>query len=99
MKILRTAQAGSLESQDIMITVKKGKAGTGLIIHLESPSAVQYGRKIHEEIESVIKDFALEDIVIQAIDKGALEFTIKARTETAIKRAIHMEARKNVKGC
>ena len=92
MKILRTAQAGSLESQDILITVKKGKAGTGIIIDLESPSAVQYGKKIHQEIESVIKDFEIEDVTIQAIDKGALGFTIKARTETAIKRAIQKEA-------
>ncbi len=92
MKILRTAQAGSLESQDILITVKKGKAGTGIIINLDSPSAVQYGKKIHQEIESVIKDFEIEDVTIQAIDKGALGFTIKARTETAIKRAIHKEA-------
>jgi len=92
MKILRTAQAGSLESQDILVTVKKGKAGTGIIINLDSPSAVQYGKKIHQEIESVIKDFEIEDVTIQAIDKGALGFTIKARTETAIKRAIQKEA-------
>ena len=92
MKILRTAQAGSLESQDILVTVKKGKAGTGIIINLDSPSAVQYGKKIHQEIESVIKDFEIEDVTIQAIDKGALGFTIKARTETAIKRATQKEA-------
>lgn len=92
MKILRTAQAGSLESQDIIVIVKKGKAGTGIKINLESPSLVQYGRKIREEIESIIKNFDIEDINVQAIDKGALGFTIKARTETAIKRAIQKEA-------
>ncbi len=92
MKILRSAQAGSLESQDILVTVKKGKAGTGIIINLDSPSLVQYGRKIHEEIEFVIKDFEIEDVKVQAIDKGALGFTIKARTETAIKRAIKKES-------
>ena len=91
MKILQTAQAGSLESQDILITIKKGKAGSGIDIDLESPSTVQYGRKIREEIESVVKKYAIEDIAIQAIDKGALGFTIKARTETALIRAIQKE--------
>ena len=87
MKILRTAQAGSLESQDILVTVSKGKANSGLIIDLDSPSAVQYGRKIRNEIEFIVKQYELTDVHINAIDKGALAFTIKARTETAINRA------------
>ena len=91
LKILRTAQAGSLESQDILITIKKGKVGSGIIINLESPSSVQYGRKIREEIECIVHEYAIEDIDIQAIDKGALGFTIKARTETALDRAIRQE--------
>ncbi len=91
MKILRSTQAGTLESQDILVTVKKGKTGTGIVINLESSSSVQYGRKIREEIESIIKEFEVEDVNIQAIDKGALGFTIKARTETALSRAVQKE--------
>ncbi|NHJ85771.1 MAG: citrate lyase acyl carrier protein [Asgard group archaeon] len=87
MKVLRTAQAGSLESQDILITVKKGKTDSGVIIELDSPSNVQYGRQIRNEINIIIADMGIEDVHIQAIDKGALGFTIKARTETALKRA------------
>ena len=87
MKIVRTAQAGSLESQDVLITVQKAKPDTGLVIELDSPSAVQYGSKIRNEIESVVKNFDIDDVYIKAVDKGALGFTIKARTEVAIKRA------------
>jgi citrate lyase subunit gamma (acyl carrier protein) len=87
MKIKRTAQAGSLESQDILVTVSKGKPASGLVIDLDSPSSVQYGRMIHAEITSIVENLGIEDIHIQAIDKGALGFTIKARTEVAIKRA------------
>ncbi|MGC9779690.1 MAG: citrate lyase acyl carrier protein [Candidatus Heimdallarchaeota archaeon] len=87
MKIVRTAQAGSLESQDVLITVQKGKPNTGLIIELDSPSAVQYGSKIQSEIETIVNEFKIEDVHIKAIDKGALGFTIKARAEVALKRA------------
>lgn len=87
MKILRNAQAGSLESQDIMVTVKKGKANSGVDIELDSPSSVQYGRLIRSEIESVVAQYDIQDISITAIDKGALGFTVKARTEIAILRA------------
>ena len=91
MKILRTAQAGSLESQDILITIKKSKTGSGIIINLDSPSSVQYGRKIREEIESVIKKYEIKDVDIQAVDKGALGFTVTARAETALLRATSKE--------
>ena len=87
MKILRTSSAGSLESQDILITIQKGKADSGIVIELESPSSVQYGNKIRAEIEAVVKNFEINDIFISAIDKGALGFAIKARTEVAIIRA------------
>lgn len=91
MKIIRSTQAGSLESQDILISVSAGKAKSGIIIELESPSLVQYGRKIREEIETVIKELGVEDVNVKAVDKGALGFTIKARTEAAIKRACSEE--------
>ncbi|MHA1211101.1 MAG: citrate lyase acyl carrier protein [Candidatus Heimdallarchaeota archaeon] len=88
MKIRRTAYAGSLESQDILITIEKGKPNSGIVIDLESPSAVQYGRKIRKEIEEIIEIHKIEDIFVKAIDKGALSFTIKARTEVALNRAV-----------
>jgi citrate lyase subunit gamma (acyl carrier protein) len=87
MKIIRTAQAGSLESQDILITIDPGKKDSGIIINLDSPSKVQYGKQILAEIESVVSSFGITDIEITAIDKGALGFTIKARTEVALQRA------------
>jgi len=87
LKIYRTAQAGSLESQDILITIKKGEENSGIVFELDSPSVVQYGRKIRDEIEEIVNKYELSDVFIQAIDKGALGFTVKARTETAIERA------------
>ncbi|NHJ49975.1 MAG: citrate lyase acyl carrier protein [Asgard group archaeon] len=87
MNAIRTAQAGSLESQDILITIDPGKKDSGIIIDLDSPSKVQYGKQILEEIESIVTSMDISDVKIKAVDKGALGFTIKARTEVALQRA------------
>ncbi|NHK30224.1 MAG: citrate lyase acyl carrier protein [Asgard group archaeon] len=91
MKVRKSAQAGSLESQDILITINPGKKDSGIVIDLESPSLVQYGKKIRSEIELVITSMGISDIYVNAVDKGALGFTIKARTEAALKRATNIE--------
>ena len=67
MKMYRTAQAGSLESQDILITIKKGKENSGIVLNLESPSAVQYGKKIRTEINDIVNQFGLDDINFRAV--------------------------------
>ncbi|MBD3191084.1 MAG: citrate lyase acyl carrier protein [Candidatus Heimdallarchaeota archaeon] len=87
MKIIQTGQAGSLESQDILITIEKGENQSGLTIEIDSPSKIQYGSRIQKEIKAIAKNLGLETGHIIAVDKGALGFTIKARTEAAIKRA------------
>lgn len=91
MEILRTAQAGSLESQDVLITISKSDPNSGIVIELDSPSVVQYGRQIRNEITNIISKYELNDVHILAVDKGALGFTIKARTEAALLRACKEE--------
>ncbi|MBN1331089.1 MAG: citrate lyase acyl carrier protein [Candidatus Heimdallarchaeota archaeon] len=91
MKITKAAQAGSLESCDILITVEPLKGKTGIDLKLESPAEVSFGDKIREEIMEVVEKYDITDIQITAVDKGALGYCIKARIETALKRAIGEE--------
>jgi citrate lyase subunit gamma (acyl carrier protein) len=91
VKIKKAAQAGSLESNDILISIEAGKPETGINIKLESPAKKQFGDKIKAEITEIVNKFQLTDIMINAVDKGALGYCIKARTETAIKRACGVE--------
>jgi len=95
LKVVKAAQAGSLESCDILITIEPVKGKTGIDLKLESPAEVSFGDKIREEILEVVNKSGVTDIQITAIDKGALGYCIKARTETALKRALGEE--KNVK--
>jgi citrate lyase subunit gamma (acyl carrier protein) len=87
LKITKSAQAGSLESCDILITVEPARPGTGIKIKLTSPSIKQFGEMIRKEILEVVQQLEVTDVKISAIDKGSLGYCIKARTETALRRA------------
>lgn len=85
--LLKTAQAGTLESSDIMITVAPGPQGSGIVIELESIVMAQYGEDIRVTLEETVTEQDCTDIYIKALDRGALDCTIRARILTALSRA------------
>lgn len=87
MKITKSGQAGSLESCDILISVEPTEPGSGVEINLDSPAYKQFGEQILGEIKEIVEKLNIQDVKIDAIDKGSLSYTIKARTETALLRA------------
>lgn len=86
MDIKKVASAGTLESSDILITVEKGSK-EGLHIYLESPVKKQFGDQIKKVIKETAKFIGVDNAKITAIDKGALDCVIKARTSAALYRA------------
>ena len=86
MKLKRPAQAGSVESSDILVLIGPNDKG-GVEIHLESPVKNIFGDKIKSEILEVLEQYEVKDAIVQVTDRGALPFTVKARVETAILRA------------
>ncbi|WP_138204952.1 citrate lyase acyl carrier protein [Haloimpatiens lingqiaonensis] len=86
MKIEKVAKAGTLESNDVMITVMPNMDG-GIEVEIDSIVMKQFGEAIKETIMNTLKELKVEEVKIKAEDKGALDYTIKARVETAIKRA------------
>ncbi|HWR43937.1 citrate lyase acyl carrier protein [Sporomusa sp.] len=87
MNELKPAQAGTLESNDIMITVAPGAQGSGVVLEIESIVLAQYGQAIHKTIAAVVTEQNATDIYIKAVDRGALDCTIQARTLAALSRA------------
>jgi citrate lyase subunit gamma (acyl carrier protein) len=83
--VLKAAQAGTLESSDIMIIVAPG--ADGFVLDLESIVKRQYGAAIGRSIAEGVRERGITDINIKAIDKGALDCTIRARLATALSRA------------
>lgn len=91
MKLIKSSQAGTLESSDIMILIEPLPENSGRKIEISSSVMLHYGDDIKELIIGVLDDFQISDIHLIANDKGALKPTILARTETAILRALNKQ--------
>lgn len=85
MEIRNKATAGTLESSDIYVLVEPNDSGIEL--ELESIVYNQFGEEIEKTVREVLKDFDVSNIKIQLKDRGAVECAIRARVETALKRA------------
>lgn len=86
MEIKKVAKAGTLESNDIYVMVMPNDEG-GIELELESIVIKQFGDEIRKTILDTLSDLGVEKAIVKAQDKGALDYTIKARVETAVKRA------------
>lgn len=79
------ASAGTLESNDIFVTISMGE-DTRNTVSLESIVMKQFGMAILETINACLAEYDMQGIRVEARDKGALDCTIKARMEAAILR-------------
>ncbi|MDF2950339.1 MAG: citrate lyase subunit gamma [Sedimentibacter sp.] len=85
MEIKNKAVAGTLESSDIYVLVEPNESGIEL--QLESIVMNQFGEEIEKTVREVLSEFNVLNIKIQLKDRGAVECAIRARVETALKRA------------
>ena len=86
MKLVKKAIAGTMESSDIMITIAPAE-GEGIKLDLQSSVMQQYGKQIEAVIKETLAGIGVDSAEVVAIDKGALDCTIRARIKTAILRA------------
>jgi len=85
MEIKQTCVAGTMESSDIMVTLEPG--GNGIEIELKSNVKAQFGKEILRAITETLEEFDVKNARVTAVDKGALDCTIRARVKTALSRA------------
>ncbi|MDR2483993.1 MAG: citrate lyase acyl carrier protein [Treponema sp.] len=85
MEIKQTCVAGTMESSDVMVTVEPGS--DGIEIELESVVEKQFGKEIRRAITETLEELGVKNVKIKAVDKGALECTIRARVKTAVFRS------------
>lgn len=86
MKIVKTGVAGTMESSDIIVTIEPADS-EGIKLSLESDVMQQYGNKIKETILDTLNRLDVTAAIVTAVDKGALDCTVAARTESAVYRA------------
>ena len=85
MKINKPAKCGTLESNDIFIMLTPND--NGIVIELESVVEKQFGSHIECVIKEKLEELGITSVLVKAQDKGALDYTIKARVEGAVKRS------------
>ncbi len=85
MAITKTAVVGNVESNDLMIILNPG---SGITLNIESTVYEQFGSSIEKIIREELENEGIKDANIQVEDKGAFDFTIRARIKSAIRRAM-----------
>lgn len=80
---MKSAMAGSVESNDCLMIVSESEKTEIVISSIVDAF-------FHDQIEKVIKDtlaeLKIKNIKVECQDKGALDYTIKARLVTALER-------------
>lgn len=82
MEIKQAAMVGTLESSDIQISISPNPGG-GIEIGLQSVVKAQFGDAIVATITEVLESFGIKDALVEAVDRGALEWIIRARMQAA----------------
>ena len=84
MVIKRKASAGTMQSSDLMVVVEPADR---LEVRIESTVKKQYEYAIRARIEDVLARYGVTAGIVQVADRGALDYAIEARVETALRRA------------
>lgn len=82
-QIVKPARAGSAESNDCLVIVSPYEE---LEIEISSEVSKQYGSEIERVVRETLTDLGVDKAQVKLEDKGALDFTIRARVEAAVKR-------------
>ena len=80
---MKKGVAGSKESNDCLVTVVENE-GTEIVI--ESVVAAFFYDQIKTTVEETLKEMDVTNVMVTVEDKGALDYTIKSRLVSAIKR-------------
>ncbi|MDI6453378.1 citrate lyase acyl carrier protein [Peloplasma aerotolerans] len=80
---MKIASCGTIESNDCLITIKKNHETK---IDIESIVYDQFKDQIEKVIQDTLKEMKMHNVHVHIQDKGALDYTIRARLITAIER-------------
>ncbi len=84
MEITTKATAGTMQSSDLVVRVEPAEQ---LKISIESTVKKQFEHLIRERIEAVLQRHGVTRAHVAVADRGALDYAIEARVETALRRA------------
>ncbi len=91
MKPKIAAQSGTFESSDVIFLIEPLPDNSGRKLEITSTVMQQYGASFNRIVTDMLDQYEMTDIHLIAKDKGALEPTIMARLETALKRSLDQQ--------
>jgi citrate lyase subunit gamma (acyl carrier protein) len=84
MHIIKSATAGTMQSSDLTVRVEPADH---LEIRIESTVKKQFEHLIRDRVEAVLRRHDVARALVSVSDRGALDYAIEARVETALRRA------------
>ena len=84
MNIRNKASAGTMQSSDLMVMVEPWPT---LQVDIESTVKIQFEHLIRARIQTTLQELEVTSGRFQISDRGALDYAIAARVETAVHRA------------
>jgi citrate lyase subunit gamma (acyl carrier protein) len=84
MRIARKAQAGTMQSSDLMVALEPAET---LVVEIESTVKQQFDHLIRAVVDEVLARHGVTAGRVRLTDRGALDYAIQARLETALSRA------------
>jgi citrate lyase subunit gamma (acyl carrier protein) len=86
-KIIKSAQAGTLESSDVLVVIAPADPGSGIQMNLVSATKQQFITHLQKLVSAILLESGIEDAVLHVNDKGAIDCVIEARVKTVVLRA------------
>ena len=77
---------GNEKDSDALVTVNLDNVG--IKIEIESKNKKMFGNLMEKAVREVLADMKIENAKVLVQDFGALDFVIKGRTITAVRRAV-----------
>lgn len=85
-----TASAGTDKKHDVQIEITL--VGERNEIEIISKVEKKFGQAIRESVIDILNEYHIKGAKVLVNDLGAWDFAIRARTRTAVKRALRKEA-------
>jgi len=96
MNTERTGVSGSLESCDALVIVVLPSDSEGLEIEIDSPSIASFGEEMRKSVRETLESVGVFRGSVKIQDRGSLDCTLRARVETAARRALAGDVREKV---
>lgn len=77
---------GNEKDSDALVTVNLDNIGIEILI--ESKNKKMFGNLMEKAVKEVLADMKVDNAKVLVQDFGALDFVIKGRTRTAVRRAV-----------